>query len=121
MVDWVLNTPLVSNCRTIALNWYSTWKYLSSPKTFVNVFFYIKSLNFAFAFLIYLHYIVFVNFIHPSDTINATTNVHVEHSKSKVEARLNYLQCFFLNPLNASPTKWSNTLKQFVGCCRRIV
>ena len=24
------------------------------------------------------------------------------------------------NPLSASPTKWSNTLKQFVGCCRRI-
>ena len=22
-----------------------------------------------------------------------------------------------LNPLNANPTKWSNTLKQFVGCC----
>ena len=26
-----------------------------------------------------------------------------------------------LNPLNANPAKWSNTLKQFVGCCRRIV
>ena len=25
------------------------------------------------------------------------------------------------NPLNANPTKLSNTLKQFVGCCRRIV
>ena len=22
----------------------------------------------------------------------------------------------FLNPLSANPTKWSNTLKQFVGC-----
>ena len=21
------------------------------------------------------------------------------------------------NPLTANPTKWSNTLKQFVGCC----
>ena len=27
----------------------------------------------------------------------------------------------FINPLSANPTKWSNTLKQFVGCCRRIV
>ena len=25
------------------------------------------------------------------------------------------------NPLSANHTKWSNTLKQFVGCCRRIV
>ena len=24
------------------------------------------------------------------------------------------------NPLSASPTKWSNTLKQFVGCYRQI-
>ena len=26
-----------------------------------------------------------------------------------------------LNPLSNIPTKWSNTLKQFVGCCRPIV
>ena len=25
------------------------------------------------------------------------------------------------NPLSANPTKCLNTLKQFVGCCRRIV
>ena len=25
-----------------------------------------------------------------------------------------------VNPSNANPTKWSNILKQFVGCCRRI-
>ena len=25
------------------------------------------------------------------------------------------------NPSSANPTKWSNTVKQFVGCCRRIV
>ena len=25
------------------------------------------------------------------------------------------------NSLNAYPTKWSNTLKQFAGCCHRIV
>ena len=24
----------------------------------------------------------------------------------------------YLNPLHANPTKWSNTPKQFVGCCR---
>ena len=27
----------------------------------------------------------------------------------------------FFNPLGASPTKWSNTLKQFVACCQQIV
>ena len=26
-----------------------------------------------------------------------------------------------INPLNAKPTKWSNTLKQFVGNSRQIV
>ena len=26
-----------------------------------------------------------------------------------------------LNPLRANPTKWSYTLKQFVGCCQRTV
>ena len=26
-----------------------------------------------------------------------------------------------VNPLSANFTKWSNTLKQFLGCCRRIV
>ena len=25
-----------------------------------------------------------------------------------------------LKPLSANPTKWPNTLKQFVGICRRI-
>ena len=33
---------------------------------------------------------------------------------------LSFLRCNF-NPLGANPTKWSNTLRQFVGCCRRIV
>ena len=34
-----------------------------------------------------------------------------------------YLILFFyiINPLSANPTKWSNTLKQFVGNSRRIV
>ena len=26
-----------------------------------------------------------------------------------------------VNPLSAKPTKWSNSLKQFVGCFRQIV
>ena len=26
-----------------------------------------------------------------------------------------------LNPLSANPTKWPDTLKQFVGSCRQIV
>ena len=29
--------------------------------------------------------------------------------------------CNVLNPLSTNPTKWSNTLKQFVGNIRRIV
>ena len=28
---------------------------------------------------------------------------------------------YSVKPLNTNPTKWSNTLKQFVDCCRRIV
>ena len=27
----------------------------------------------------------------------------------------------YITPLSANPTKWSNTLKQFVGFCRQIV
>ena len=33
----------------------------------------------------------------------------------------NCLSHFSHNLLSANPTKWLNTLKQFVGCCRRIV
>ena len=32
-----------------------------------------------------------------------------------------YLKDIFLNPLSANLTKWSNTLKQFVGSSQRIV
>ena len=28
---------------------------------------------------------------------------------------------FEINPLSAKHTKWSKTLKQFVGCCRQII
>ena len=31
-----------------------------------------------------------------------------------------FLKLILRNPLSSSPTKWSNTLKQYVGCCRRI-
>ena len=31
------------------------------------------------------------------------------------------LICVHFNPFSANPSKWSNTLKQFVGFCRRIV
>ena len=31
------------------------------------------------------------------------------------------INAFRLNPLSADPTKWSNTLKQFVGFCWRII
>ena len=32
-----------------------------------------------------------------------------------------FLSIWPLNPLSANPSKWSNTLKQFVGCCQRII
>ena len=35
--------------------------------------------------------------------------------------RGSYLHIWSEFALRASPTKWSDTLKQFVGCCRRIV
>ena len=43
---------------------------------------------------------------------------------SKITFRKNgrrYCKTIHTNPLSANPTKWSNTLKKFVGCCRRIV
>ena len=33
---------------------------------------------------------------------------------------IEYQNVKIVNPLNASFTKWSNTLKQFVGFCRRL-
>ena len=41
-------------------------------------------------------------------------NVHESLLKESI-----VLKC--LNPLSANPTKWLNTLKQFAGCCQRIV
>ena len=36
---------------------------------------------------------------------------HQNHSSSSIC----YIMHFFFNPLSANPTKWSNTLKQFVS------
>ena len=33
------------------------------------------------------------------------------------EVNLFTLDSLNINPLSAEPTKWSNTLKEFVGCC----
>ena len=48
--------------------------------------------------------------------------------KNLIARVLDYLFRFFsivntytFNSLSANPTKWSDTLKQFVGCCQRIV
>ena len=37
-------------------------------------------------------------------------------------SKINYQKHFrdYVNPISTNPTKWSNTLKQFVGCCPRI-
>ena len=45
-------------------------------------------------------------------------NVNMVNADKKRISRLYYPH---VNLLSASPTKWSNTLKQFVGFCRRIV
>ena len=37
--------------------------------------------------------------------------------KNKVTMRVGDTE---ISPLSVNPTKWSNTLKQFVSCCRRI-
>ena len=34
---------------------------------------------------------------------------------------LNTIPFIYFHSLNSNSSKWSNTLKQFVGCCRRIV
>ena len=43
------------------------------------------------------------------------------HINRKQNMWLENLRDFILNPLSVNPTKWSNTLTQFVGCCRRTV
>ena len=51
-----------------------------------------------------------------------TTNVHnAKEDKGEELISLNVKSKSgneFINPLNTNPTKWSNTLKKFVGCCR---
>ena len=45
-----------------------------------------------------------------SEVIKSVTAIFTHHALSE-----------HLNPLSTNPTKWSNTLKQFVGFFRRIV
>ena len=45
----------------------------------------------------------------------------IKSSKSNREQAFWCKDKWRFNPLNANLTKWSNTLKQFVGCCRWIV
>ena len=43
---------------------------------------------------------------------------------TKISEYAEVRETFFIilfNPLSANPTKWSNTLKQFVGFSRRII
>ena len=41
---------------------------------------------------------------------------HLEYHARKINLKLAQIDSLiFLNPLNANPAKWSNTLKQFVG------
>ena len=37
------------------------------------------------------------------------------------DVKIEHLHFSYINPLSAKSTKWSNTLKQFVGCCRQII
>ena len=46
---------------------------------------------------------------------HAENSLYAAQVISQVSILLGILQ---VNPLSANPTKWSNTLKQFVGCCR---
>ena len=49
--------------------------------------------------------------------------LHITTSKSSFlcELFITKIENNFVNPLSTSPTKWSNTLKQFGACCLRIV
>ena len=49
-----------------------------------------------------------------TEHLRTTPSAAFSHYKSKEIYIL-------INPLSTNPTKWSDTLKQFVGCCRRIV
>ena len=64
------------------------------------------------------------------ELINIDKSVTIHHRNLQVLATELYklhhglapeLMNDVFNPLSANPTKWSNTLKQFVGFCRRIV
>ena len=84
-----------------------------------------SSTNFAWSILEYLDpfghssVILWVNFdkcknIAKNTTLMAKTDYTREHFQWKVLSSI-------INPLSANPTKWSNTLKLFVGNTRQIV
>ena len=52
--------------------------------------------------------------VSPSHTLR---NVFIDTSN----ICLKNFKVLYFNPLGVNPTKWLNTVKQFVGCCRQIV
>ena len=70
---------------------------------------YIKVQLHIFKFIIYA---IQKLFLKTKKTINQLINKNNNSNKSSKTD---------LNPLSANFTKWSNTPKQFVGCCRRFV
>ena len=52
--------------------------------------------------------------------IRTLLNITISYQKFQIHY-LKYCQYLSFNPLSANPTKWSNTLKQFVGNCQWIV
>ena len=61
---------------------------------------------------------MFPTILHGFERINCLNRMAME--VDLFNYLLNVLETL-LNPLSANPTKSSNTLKQFFGCCRRIV
>ena len=62
--------------------------------------------------------------IHLFSSSCASINSARKKSPKNIKMLINF-DCFpsmisFFNPFSANPTKWPNTLKQFVGCCQRI-
>ena len=52
---------------------------------------------------------------------NFAYNIHHECFRRSNKANGNVGLSTIPNSLNTNPTKWSNTLKQFIGFCREIV
>ena len=56
-----------------------------------------------------------------SMVLNTPLDFRFQMSGTKVKEHIHFLQMQILKALSANSTKWSNTLKQFVCICRRIV